>query len=48
MKLLPDPNDDDFQNFPNEEIGKSEILDMVCAKISFENTNKDSRKMTTE
>jgi hypothetical protein len=30
-KLVPDLRGNDFQGFPNEEISKSEILDMVCA-----------------
>jgi hypothetical protein len=39
-KLLPDL--DDLQSFPNEEISKSEILDMVCAMKSFENIDEDN------
>jgi hypothetical protein len=41
MKLLPDL-EDDLQGFPNEEISKSEILDMVCAMTSFENFDEDN------
>jgi hypothetical protein len=43
-KLLPDldDDDDDLQGFPNEESSKSEILDMVCAIINFENINEDN------
>jgi hypothetical protein len=40
-KLLPDL-EDNFQGFPNKDINKSEILDMVCAVRSFENVNKDN------
>jgi hypothetical protein len=32
-KLVPDR--DDLQNFPNKEISKSKILDMLCAMRSF-------------
>jgi hypothetical protein len=35
-KLLPDLDDDDFRGFPNEEISKSKIPDMMCAMRSFE------------
>jgi hypothetical protein len=42
-KLLPDL-EDDLQSFPNEEIGKSKILDMVCTMRSFENFNEDNIK----
>jgi hypothetical protein len=31
-----------LQGFPNEEISKSKILDMVCAVRSFENSNEDN------
>jgi hypothetical protein len=41
-KLLPDLEDDDLQGFPNEEINKFKILDMVCAMRSSENTDKDN------
>jgi hypothetical protein len=41
-KILPDLEQDDLQGFPNEEISKSKILDMVCAMRSFENINKDN------
>jgi hypothetical protein len=40
-KLLPEEEDDDLQGFPNEEISKSKILDMVCAMRSFENINEE-------
>jgi hypothetical protein len=43
-KLLPDLEDVDLQIFPNKEIRKSKILDMVCAMRSFENINKDNTK----
>jgi hypothetical protein len=33
-----------LQGFPNEEINKSEILDMVWAMRSFENINEDNVK----
>jgi hypothetical protein len=42
-KVLPD-TDDDFQGFPGEEINKSEILDMVCAKRISENSDDDNVK----
>jgi hypothetical protein len=35
VKLLPDPEENNMQGFPNEEISKSEILDMVCSIRSF-------------
>jgi hypothetical protein len=35
-KLLPDLEEENMQGFPNEQISKSEILDMVCAMRSFE------------
>jgi hypothetical protein len=38
-KLLPGL-EYDLQHFPNEEISKSEILDMVCAMKSFKNINE--------
>jgi hypothetical protein len=41
-RKLPDLEEDDFQGIPNEEISKSEILDMVCAMRSFENIDKDN------
>jgi hypothetical protein len=41
-KLLPDTEENDLQSFPNEEISKSKILDMVCAMRSFENIDKDN------
>jgi hypothetical protein len=41
-KLLPDVEVDDLQGFPNEEINKSRILDMMCAVRSFENLDEDN------
>jgi hypothetical protein len=41
-KLLSDLKDYDLQGFPNEEISKSKILDMVCAMRSFKNVDKDN------
>jgi hypothetical protein len=41
-KLLPDLEEDVLQCFPNEEISKSEILDMVFGVRSFENVDKDN------
>jgi hypothetical protein len=41
-KHLPDLKEDGLQGFPNEEVGKFEILDMECAMRSFENVNKDN------
>jgi hypothetical protein len=38
-KLLPDIEEGNLQCFPNEEISKSEVLDMVCAIRSSENIN---------
>jgi hypothetical protein len=38
-KLLPDL-EDDLQGFPNKEVSKSEIFDMVCAMRSFETSTK--------
>jgi hypothetical protein len=43
-KLLPDLKKVDLQGFPNEEISKSEIFDMVYAMRSFGNINKDNVK----
>jgi hypothetical protein len=43
-KLLPDPDDDDLQGFPKEEISKSKILDMVCAMSSSGNINEEMLK----
>jgi hypothetical protein len=43
-KLVPDQGEDDLQGFPNEEISKSEILDMICAMRSFENINEVTMK----
>jgi hypothetical protein len=40
--LIPDLEEDNLQGFPNEEINKSEILDMVCAMRSFENIDKNN------
>jgi hypothetical protein len=33
-----------FQGFPNEEICKSKILDIVCAMGSFKNINRGTLK----
>jgi hypothetical protein len=41
MKLLPDLEKDDLQGFPNTEISKPEILNIVCA-VRFYNTNEDN------
>jgi hypothetical protein len=41
-KLLQDVEDDNLQGFPDEEISKSEILDMVCVMKNFENIDKDN------
>jgi hypothetical protein len=41
-KLLPDLEEDNLQGFPNEEISRSEILDMVCVMRSIENTNEET------
>jgi hypothetical protein len=41
-KLLPHLEKDEWQGFPNEEIRKSEIPDMVYAMRRFENTDKDN------
>jgi hypothetical protein len=43
-KLLPDLEEDDLQGFPNEGIGKSDILHMVFAMRSFENINEETLK----
>jgi hypothetical protein len=44
-KLLPDLRGDDLQGFPNKEIRKSEILDMVCVCYEkFDNVNKDDHE----
>jgi hypothetical protein len=40
-KLLPDLGDDDLQDYPNEEIRKSKILD-ICAITRSENVNRDN------
>jgi hypothetical protein len=42
-KLLPDL-DDDLRGSPNEQIRKSEILEMESAVRSFENTDKDNEE----
>jgi hypothetical protein len=39
-KLLPDLEEDDLQGFCNEEISKSEILDLMCAMRSFERVDE--------
>jgi hypothetical protein len=41
-KLLPDLTEDDLQGLPDEEINKSQILDMVCAMRSFKNADDDN------
>jgi hypothetical protein len=41
MKLHPDL-DNDLQGFPNEEISKSKVFDMVCATRSSENVAEDN------
>jgi hypothetical protein len=41
---LPDLEENVLQGFSNEEIRKSEILDMVCVMRSFENINKETLK----
>jgi hypothetical protein len=33
-----------LQGFPNKEINKSEIFDMVCAMRSFENISEETLK----
>jgi uncharacterized protein YeeX (DUF496 family) len=38
-KLLPDL-EDDLQGFLNEEISKSEILDILCAMRSYKNVDE--------
>jgi hypothetical protein len=40
QKLLPDLEDNNLQGFPNEEITKSDILDMVCDIRNSENTDE--------
>jgi hypothetical protein len=35
---------DDLQGFPNKEISKSEIPDIVYSTGSFENTDKETMK----
>jgi hypothetical protein len=42
-KVLLDTHDD-FQGFPGEEINKSEILDMMRAMRSSENSDDDAVK----
>jgi hypothetical protein len=42
-KLLPDLDDDDMQGFPDKEISKSEIVDMVYTMTNFENINKETK-----
>jgi hypothetical protein len=41
-KPVPDLEEYGLQGFCNEEISKSEILDVVCAMRSFENINEDN------
>lgn len=43
-KLLPDPEDNDLKGVCNTEINNSEILDMVCATRSFENTEYNNKE----
>jgi hypothetical protein len=43
-KLLADLEEDDLHGFPNEEISKYKILDIVCAIRSSENINKETLK----
>jgi hypothetical protein len=42
--LLTDVDDDNLQGFPNKQISKSKILDMVCTVRNFENINKETQK----
>jgi hypothetical protein len=44
-KLLPDTEECDLQGFPNNEISKSELFDMVGAVRSSENVDKDNIEM---
>ena len=40
-KLPPHLEDNDVQGFPNEELSKFKILDiMLCAVVTFENTDR--------
>lgn len=41
-KRFIDPDDDDLQDPASQEIGKPKILNIVCAMINFENTDKDN------
>jgi hypothetical protein len=43
-KLLSDLEEDDLQGFRNEDVSKSEILDIVRATRSFENMDEDNVK----
>jgi hypothetical protein len=36
----------DLQGFPNDKIGKSKILDMVCTARNSENTDEDNTEET--
>jgi hypothetical protein len=36
----------DLQGFPNEEIDKSKILDMLCTARNSENTDEDNTEET--
>jgi hypothetical protein len=49
-KLPSDLEEDDLQGFPNNEISKSEILDMMCAMKSSENNDEDNveERLTSE
>jgi hypothetical protein len=40
-KHHPDQEENDLPGFPNDEIGKYDILNMACA-MNFENTNEDN------
>jgi hypothetical protein len=43
-KPVPNLEEDNLQHFPNKEISKSEILDMVCVMRSLKNGDKDNIK----
>jgi hypothetical protein len=43
-KRLPGLEEHYLQGFPNEEISKSKILDMVCAMRSSGNINEETLK----
>jgi hypothetical protein len=42
-KFVPDLEDDDLHSISDEEINKSEILEVVCAMRSFENVNEETK-----